>query len=83
LYEDERSYTYKNVLYDTARTKIVVYVYGFVLVFARKIDKFLKSTCTNTNNRKDGKKETIVYAYGGAGTYAYTVTARNGLSYVP
>jgi hypothetical protein len=35
LYEDESSYTYKNVLYDTARTKIVVYAYGFVLVFAR------------------------------------------------
>ncbi len=32
------------------------------------------------NNHKDGKKETIVYAYGGADTYAYTLTARNGLT---
>jgi hypothetical protein len=36
LHEDESSYTYKNVLYDTARMKIVVYAYGFVLVFARR-----------------------------------------------
>jgi hypothetical protein len=35
LYEDESSYTYKNILYNTARMEIVVYVYGFVLVFAR------------------------------------------------
>jgi hypothetical protein len=35
LYEDESSYTYKNILYDTAKTKIIVYGYGFVLVFAR------------------------------------------------
>jgi hypothetical protein len=35
LYEDESSYTYKNVLYDTARTEIVVYAYGFVLVFPK------------------------------------------------
>jgi hypothetical protein len=44
------------------------------------MDKFLKSRCTNMNNHKDGKKETIVYAYGGADTYAYTLTARNGLT---
>ncbi len=70
MYKDESSYTYRTVLYDTARMEIVVYAHGFVLVFARFIDKFLKSTCTNTNNCKDGKKEKNVYAYGGAGTYA-------------
>jgi hypothetical protein len=31
------------------------------------------------NNRKDGKKEKNVYAYGGAGTYTYTLTAMKGL----
>ncbi len=35
LYEDESSYTYTNVLYDTARTEIVMYAYVFVLVFPR------------------------------------------------